>query len=795
MNSEPSQLNPAEAVVNTVRKTQRHVTRRVASILTLVLLNAACRAPAKPHDHAPGSASSPPSAPSVRTSSSATPEPSASVKFPLLDHLTHCDVDQLGPALEVGTDAAQARGGFNAFPGRADQLVERNGDTFTRVYDNLLSYSLWLDEPIERPRVAIRLVGLAATRVTVRLDKAVVGTTKLTRGELITRSYPALEGILEPGRHTVTVEFRGKPRDRDEPNAEVDWIHLGQPLDADAVATVPTLRNLVADQNIGGIPKRAVVLRAPSSVRCPLLVTAPSHLEVSVGFWGGGHGLAEVRILEDNQAPVTLRQQKTQGGNGASWTPLNLDLSPYANRIVHLELRALRASQQGRVAFGEPKIVRSELPHPPQFERPKLVLVVVASGLWRRKIPPWGPVGNFAGLSHLTRNAVVFQNYQASSTVPAAAMASLITGLGPASHTLEDPFSRLPASVATLQQAVKQSSGRTAMFTGVPSTFAAFGFASNWDEYQSVSPVKDLPASEPITLATRWLQQELETAANVPRFVLIHTRGMHPPWDLTKDELGALQPQEYGGPIDARRGGITLARIRKQLLKSQRRLNDEDWVRIEALTNSAFNDQSQALDQLANLLKRFGILDSSMVVFMGDVGAGEPPSIPFDPVGSLRNDQLIAPLLIKFPGNLFPSRSVDRPVTTVDVTRTVLGAFGLEPLEGTVADDLAQVAAGRASLMARPLVASFGNHYASRLANWQLSGELGKEPSLCELYVDPACTTNRYGDRALTSKAAWLFTRDEIIRMKSLKGAPPREPASIDPDTAAALTVWGDLDQ
>jgi hypothetical protein len=703
-------------------------------------------------------------------------------------------VDQLGPVLEVGTPSEQARRGNSALPERGE-YVERNGAGFTRIYDRQFTHTLWLDEPIERPRVTVRLVGAAATRLTVLVDKTVVGATKLIRGELLTRSFPAMEGIVEPGRHTVTLEFRGKATDRNEPSAEIDWIHLGQTMDGDLTPTVPTLRTLVADQNLSGTPKRSVALRAPSQVRCPLLLTAHSRLKVSVGFWGTGHGLGEIRLLEDGQAPVTLKQQRTQGGNGASWTGLDIDLSPYTNRVVNLEMRALRASQHGRVVFGEPVIVRTETPPALEAGRAKLVLVVVASGLWRRKIPPWGPVGSFTAISHLLRDSVVFQNYQASSTVPAAVMASLMTGLGPTSHALEDPVSRLPQSVATLQQAVKLSSGRTAMFTGVPNTSETFGFASNWDEFQSVSPVKDLPAYEPLSLASRWLQHELESADNTRRFVLVHMRGMHPPWDVTKEEVAGLQPAEYGGPIDARRGGITLARIRQQTHKSQRRLSDDDWVRLESLTSAAFASQIQVLDQLFNVLKRHNIWQSSLVIFMGDVGAGEPPNVPFEPRGSLRGDQLTVPLLIKFPGNEFAGRSIERPVTTVDVSKTIFSALGLDAPEGLSADDLDQVAGGRGPLAERPLVATLRNNYAARLANWLLFGELGKEPSLCELYVDPACTTNRFADRTLTSKAAWLWSRNELLRMSASKGAVAREPASIDADTAAALMVWGDVEQ
>lgn len=762
-----------------------------------VIGTAGCRHPARPGP-APDSSvnSNSPKPVNSQMSIGAEKNPAGETSsLNLLGELSGCEVDQLGPVVEIGTSAEQARRGYAVNSEKLIQSVDRSGGTFMRIYDRRLTHEFWLDEPMERPRITLRLVGAGASRLTVRLDKSMVGTMRLTRGEPITRSFAPIEGIVEPGRHTVILEFRGQSSDRLEPSAEIDWIHLGQPLDGDTVPTVPTLRTLVADQNIGGVPKRLIVLRAPSSVRCPLLLTAGAHLRVSLGFWGSGAGLGEIRVIEDGQAPVALRQQKTQGGNGANWTPIDADLSPYANRVVALEFRALRASQGGKVIFGEPKIVRAEAATESEMGHARVVVIVVAAGLSRRKIPPWGPIGTFAALGHLQRDSVAFQNYRSASTVPASVMATLLTGLSPAAHRLEDTAARLPPSVITLQQSIKQASGHTALFTGVPTSFAAFGFNSGWDELQSFSPVKDQAAAEPLIQATRWLQHELDLEDDTKRFVLVHVRGMHPPWDLTKEEVGSLQPSEYGGPLDARRGGITLGRIRRQTLKTLRRLTDEDWIRLDSLTTSAFFDQAQALDQMISLLKRHNTWQDCLFIFVGDVASGEPPNVPFDPVGSLREDQLIVPLLVKFPSNAWAGHSVESPVITADIARTVYDTLGLDIPDGISAANLGQIAANRGPVSARPLVATLGNRYASRLANWLLFGEIGKEPSLCELYVDPACTTNHFSDHPWTAKASWQWTRNELLRMRTINAAPAREPASIDADTAAALMVWGDIDQ
>lgn len=766
-------------------------------VLSACLLSIGCRRSLNVIESADASVD-----PVKRTASQAAVDPSAPKRakdevseLNLLDRLSSCEVDQLGPVAEIGTSAEHARRGYGIGNDKSSERVDRNGGTFTRVYERRLTHELWLDEPMERPRVTVRLVGAAASRMTVLLDKTVIGGAKLVHGDAVTRVFGPTEGIVETGRHTVTLEFRGQPKDRLEPAAEIDWIHLGQQLEGDAIPTVPTLRTLVADQNIGGVPKRSVVLRAPSSLRCPLLLASGSHLRVSLGFWGNGSGLGEIRLIEDGQAPVALRQQKTVGGNGANWTPIDVDLSSYAHRIIALEFRALRAAQGGKVVFGEPKVVRTEPSLAADLVRPRLAILVVAAGLSRRKIPPWGPTGAYSSIGALQQEAVAFQNYRASSTLPSSVMATLLTGLAPGAHRVEDTAARLPPTAPTIEHSVKQASGRTAMFTGVPITFPAFGFGEGWDELQIFSPVKDQSASEPIVQATHWLQHELELEDNAKRFVVVHVRGMHPPWDLTKEVVSALQPSEYGGPLDARRGGITLGRIRRQSQKTLRRLTDEDWKRLESLMSNGFVDQTQALDQMIHLLKRRNLWSQTLFVFAGDVGAGEPPNVPFDPIGNLREDQLIVPLLVKFPGGLGAGRSVETPVSTADITRTVYEALNLDLPASESTLDLSQIAANRGPVAVVPLIATLGNRYASRLSNWLLFGEVGKEPSLCELYVDPACTTNHFADHPWTANASWQWTRDALVKTRTLGAKIQREPASIDPETAAALVVWGDVDQ
>jgi hypothetical protein len=155
---------------------------------------------------------------------------------------------------------------------------------------------------------------------------------------------------------------------------------------------------------------------------------------------------------------------------------------------------------------------------------------------------------------------------------------------------------------------------------------------------------------------------------------------------------------------------------------------------------------------------------------------------------------LLVPLLVKFPGGQFAGKEVASAVTTADITFTLLEALRLRPPEGIGGLDLFSAAAGNEPPGGRPLVATLGSRYATRLGSWLLFGESGRQPTLCDLSVDPACVTDAYGTRPIAARTAWQWTYEaETTAQSPAMRRFQREPASIDAETGAALTVWGDV--
>lgn len=708
--------------------------------------------------------------------------------FDILRNLRNCDVKHRGILLDVGSRGVDALREYGVGPFDDVPAEERGGATFGRVLTKRLAYRIALDDDAKNVVVSIRGTAGTARYVSAYLDDKRLGAVQLPRDDVRVVTLPALDAISK-GPHSIILRFAGSGKTTEEPYALIDWIRIGVPDEHPDEYAAPTLRQLVTDVVLEGKPKRAIVLRAPSTVRCTVRAVPGSELKLSLGYWGNGKGVAEVRVVEDGEDPVVLKEAHVSGGHGTTWSPLRLKLDEFAPRVIGVELRAIDATGGGRVAFGEPVISANDdkpLPTP----QAKIAVVVVGAGLDRSLVPPWGSAEGLTAFAALARDAAVFDWYRAPTTVASGVMASLVTGMTPRGHSLEDPLARLPNEVRAIGELVKEASGRTAMLTGVPTTFPNFGFDRGWDDYEWYSPVQDIAATEPLTRATAWLKEQLERDPDASRLVVIHVRGGHPPWDLTREEAARLPPDEYAGPLEPRRGAIVLAGIRGHGSRADRRLTNADWVRLRALEGVSFQKQNTAFRELIELLQRKGVYDSTLFVFMGDVATGDASHLPFAAMPELSEGHLVAPLIVKFPKRALAGKRVPSLVTTVDVTRTILDALHLQVPEQVVGLDLFRIASGYEPSDGRPHTATLGSTYATRWGPWLLRGELRRTPVLCQLEIDPACAHDVLLVSPMAAQALWRQTFESEMAARG-GHVFAREPAVFDAQTQAALKVFG----
>ena len=408
----------------------------------------------------PAGASGAPTAQAGLPRMSSSPEPPE--RLDLLKQLSRCEIEHHGRLFDFGGTQPPSRG-FSAPEPDAPPSIDRGGDGFERIFARETLLDFWLDEPTSAVSVTVRLHALLAKWLYVAIDEKRIGSQKLTLGETRSLSFAGGSGTLTRGRHRLSLRLSGAPRASKEPIVDLDWVRIGPPLENAESYAAPTLHDVVSDVVLDNVPKRSIVLRAPSVVRCFLRPATDAKLHVGLGFWGAGRGTAEIALVSDEKPPRVLSTRKISGGDGGSFMPVSVDLSAAAGEVVGLELRAVEGSRGGRVVFGDPMISRASA-ETPQTPPARTVVLVVLASVDRGRLPPWGPAAAMPALADLAKHAVAFSAHRAPSSVPAASFASLISGVLPSVHGLERPGDKLRQKVTTLAETLKEALGATYKF-------------------------------------------------------------------------------------------------------------------------------------------------------------------------------------------------------------------------------------------------------------------------------------------------------------------------------------------
>ncbi len=708
-------------------------------------------------------------------------------RLDLLQRIHRCDIEHRGWFFDLGTPATEGLTSYLLERDGGTSSLERDGATWLRVGRREISVRFVVEEPT-RVFVGARVRGGVAKSAAAFIDGKAVGQLAFGRGAARVVSTPQTTAALAVGTHTLTLRFPSAPRDTVEPIADVDWVRVGVADDQGGTFAAPTLIDAVTNVALSKVPHRALALRAPSAVRCTLGVPAERRLRVSIGLEGVGEGDAEVRFVEEGKPPEVLRSVKVIGGETAAWTEVEAPMAAMAGKIGTIELVARGTSRGARLLFGDPALLGPEedvsrVPHA------RAVVIVVVSALDPARVPPWGTDIPLPAFAQLAREATVFDLHRAPTSVTNGVVASMLTGLSPAVHGVSDGFSKLPEGLPTLGTVAREASVRTAMFTSNPLSGDAFGFARGWDRFTIHSPIAPALGTAPIDDVAAWIA-ERDQSREKGMLVVAHVRGLHPPYDMPPGEFAQLPSPQYTGPIDPRRAGQVLAKLRVERKRGQR-YSDGDRQKLEGLIGHALVATDRAIGSLIEALRKRDLWDDTLLVVTGDLAtAWDLSEPPFAEGSALSEDLLHVPLYVRFPRGALAGRRVESATTFADIARTSLAALGIEPAAGMGGEELFTLASRGARPVERSLVATLGEGYASRWGPIRLAGKSGQVPSLCLLDVDPRCESDARDRYPLLMQEAFRRVYDAEVPSVGVTRV-KREPLTIDPDTAAMLGVWG----
>jgi arylsulfatase A-like enzyme len=757
---------------------------RTALVAIAAVIGCGRKVPAGDAPAGPPDAARPPT-------TSANPSAHSNVALDAVADFGACTLAYRGHVLDLGDASTRARYG-DRLEQAPIETIEREGATWARIRSRSLVVSFYAT-PADLPAdggtaeatayVEARIRGLGAKTLAIYLNGKLLGISPVHKGETkIVSARAATPMPLTHGDNEVLLRFAGAPRATSDASAEVDWIHVGIG-DPDPLYAAPTHAESLVPARLAGEPVKALALRAPGFARCTGWLPAMGSVEASLGLEGGVEGAGEVRLVRDRADPVVLgtvrlTPEDATTGKHVSW-PLG-DVGDPKGVLGAIDFVALSVPKGGRVLFGKPRVLApaARSSEEPLLSPARSVVLVVLGEVATRSLSLYGGPRPVPELSALGKTGIVFEGNRGATSLASGALASMLTG----SRAVDDADARLPRSLTTIADAARQAGVATAMFTANPMTGAAFGFDRGWGAFVAHGPNEEAPATQVFDEAAQWID-----AHKAERFLLVvHARGGHPPWDATPDELKALEPADYTGPLDAKHAAELLGRAHK--IPGSLRFGDADRARAWALYALAIDAHDAALGRLIATARSSGIDADTAFIVTGDVSINEASHIPFADAETLDEASLWTPLVVRPAGNGFSAARVTAPTSSIDVARTVLGILGLEPPAAFGGVDLLETARGQVPPNGRSMVASTADRFAVRWDHYVLSGARARETKLCDLSLEPACVTDVRPTYPLALELLHCAAFDALVGGEA---RPPREPATIDAPTAAALRAWG----
>ena len=753
------------------------------SLIALVMTLSGCTCSRSGSDAPSGEATSM-AASAKPLASNAPPLPKASdaTVIDFVGKADGCTFGHRGILLDLGDPSMRARMSGTRL-GKPDvEVREHEGASWVSARGRSLELSFVSSTEMKSEAgvtIEARARGGLAKSASVYLNQKPIGSLSFTKGETTITSTRLQAATIQRGQNELLLRFNGGSKQQHDALAEIDWIRVG-PNDGDAPYSAPTRNDALTTVSIGGTPRRSVSLRAPGFARCTAYIPSGAMLEGFIGVTGG-EAEAEVRVVVDRSEPRVIGSFHLGGPTDPpGWRPVALPLGDVGT-IAALELVAKTSTKGARVAFGEARVVGPATPEPPKAEgamKPRGVVVVAMGSTSRRMLSMYGGTVPLPELDALAKDGTVFESHRATSSYASGAMGSMLTGLGPRENGANDPDAALSSTVFTVAEAARQAGIMTAMFTANPTTTAAYGFARGWETFTAKMPAEDATATSVFEEAGHWLEQHKDD-----RFlVVVHTRGGHPPWDVTPEELKDLPPANYQGGLDPKHAGEVLA---KQKKIGSGRLPDADRERAFALHQRLLATHDLALGAFAAKVKALGRDRDTVWIVTGDIGIDAAAKVPFLEEESLDEGMLAIPLVVRSPNAPARARS-DAPTSSIDIAPTILEALALAPPPQLQGRSL--FATSRAD---RVLVATSASRFSARWSTFAIVGARERETKVCNLALDAECVSDVRPSHPIAAEALHALAWTDILKVDAPRDDAIAPRANADGPTSAALHAWG----
>jgi arylsulfatase A-like enzyme len=313
------------------------------------------------------------------------------------------------------------------------------------------------------------------------------------------------------------------------------------------------------------------------------------------------------------------------------------------------------------------------------------------------------PRSTSPNLDRLAREGTLFTRAYASSSWTIPSHMTMLTGLPPSLHGVDDVGKRLDPARVTLAERLRESGYQTAAFVSGPTMHAAFGFDQGFESYENttVFAAEDFVYGKE-TLPTAHARQRshrdvtgpvvaeaverwIDVDARPPFFLFVHLWDPHydymppPPYD-TRFDPG------WNGDFDFSNVEFNMA------------INADMPARALSHLVALYDGEIAATDAVVGRivagLEQRGLLDDTLVAVTADHGEEFFDHGDKGHMRTLFEEVLHVPLVFRMPGVVGAGRRTEATFGAVHLMPTILGVAGIDPGPEAVGRDLSGVLEG-----------------------------------------------------------------------------------------------------
>jgi choline-sulfatase len=452
---------------------------------------------------------------------------------------------------------------------------------------------------------------------------------------------------------------------------------------SDTTIGEPDHGSLVAQVDVGGTERRALAIRAPSTISYHVEIPQRARLVLGVGAEGElTGGRARVVVEAEGGEPVEVHAAPL----AARWDDQSIDLASFAGQVVRIDLIA-EGTGAGRVAWGAPAIMVPPPAVAAAEARPvRNVVVLLIDTLRASKLRAYNPQSRVRTpvLDRIVSEGTIFERAQSQENWTKPSVASVLTGLTPMTHGAKTDAARVPDSAELVSETFDAAGFATGSFIANGYVSDRFGFAQGWDHYTNMIRESRSTDAEPVFReAGDWIEQHREERF----FAYVHTIDPHVPYDPPEEYWQIYDPRtDYEGQVRPRMTGDLLERAKRN--PPAVTFDDSDVRRLTALHDGAISYHDFRFGQFLERLQQLGVLEDTLVVITSDHGEEFHEHGSWGHGHSVYQELLSVPLIFWRPGVVPNGQRIAHTVSTFSVAPTIVDLAGVEGLEQAEARSL-----------------------------------------------------------------------------------------------------------